>query len=103
MASPSAMPTQEGFLTIILIAIVLNLLLAVGLLAGPWIRRRWRNADDAPDAPDAPDAQRLSDRPLLVLWGPAAAAEAGRSEERQPTCGAGAGLCRSGRRSCRWS
>jgi diguanylate cyclase (GGDEF)-like protein len=47
---PSAMPTQEGFLTIILIAIVLNLLLAVGLLAGPWIRRRWRNADDTPDA-----------------------------------------------------
>jgi len=44
------MPTQEGFLTIILIAIVLNLLLAVGLLAGPWIRRRWRNADDTPDA-----------------------------------------------------
>ena len=44
------MPTQEGFLTIILIAIVLNLLLAVGLLAGPWIRRRWRDADDAPDA-----------------------------------------------------
>jgi diguanylate cyclase (GGDEF)-like protein len=43
------MPTQEGFLTIILIAIVLNLLLAVGLLAGPWIRRRWRNVDDAPD------------------------------------------------------
>lgn len=44
------MPTQEGFLTIILIAIVLNLLLAVGLLAGPWIRRRWRDRDDAPDA-----------------------------------------------------
>jgi len=44
------MPTQEGFLTIILIAIVLNLLLAVGLLAGPWMRRRWRNADDTPDA-----------------------------------------------------
>jgi diguanylate cyclase (GGDEF)-like protein len=47
---PSAMPTQEGFLTIILIAIVLNLLLAVGLLAGPLIRRRWRDKDDAPDA-----------------------------------------------------
>ena len=44
------MPTQEGFLTIILIAIVLNLLLAVGLLAGPWVRRKWRNADEAPDA-----------------------------------------------------
>ncbi len=53
------MPTQEGFLTIILIAIVLNLLLAVGLLAGPWIRRRWRNADDAPDAPDADGSRRV--------------------------------------------
>jgi diguanylate cyclase (GGDEF)-like protein len=43
------MPTQEGFLTIILIAIVLNLLLAVGLLAGPWIRRRLRGVGDVPD------------------------------------------------------
>jgi diguanylate cyclase (GGDEF)-like protein len=40
------MPTQEGFLTIILVAIVLNLVLAVGLLAGPWIRHRRRHDED---------------------------------------------------------
>ena len=44
------MPTQEGFLTIILAAIVFNLLLAVGLLVYPWIRRRLRRADDLTDA-----------------------------------------------------
>lgn len=44
------MPTQEGFLTIILVAIVFNLLLAIGLLAGPWIRRRRHAADEVPDA-----------------------------------------------------
>jgi diguanylate cyclase (GGDEF)-like protein len=44
------MPTQEGFLTIILVAIVLNLLLAIGLLAGPWVLRRRRVADDVVDA-----------------------------------------------------
>jgi diguanylate cyclase (GGDEF)-like protein len=44
------MPTQEGFLTIILAAIVFNLLLAIGLLVGPPIRRRLRKADDLSDA-----------------------------------------------------
>ena len=43
------MPTQEGFLTIILAAIVFNLLLAIGLLIGPLIRRRLRK-DDLTDA-----------------------------------------------------
>jgi diguanylate cyclase (GGDEF)-like protein len=44
------MPTQEGFLTIILAAIVFNLLLAIGLLVGPVIRRRLRKDDDLTDA-----------------------------------------------------
>jgi diguanylate cyclase (GGDEF)-like protein len=41
------MPTQEGILTVILVAIVANLLVAVGLLVGPRIRRRRVDRDES--------------------------------------------------------
>ena len=41
------MPTQEGILTVILVAIVANLLVAIGLLVGPRIRRRRMDRDES--------------------------------------------------------
>jgi diguanylate cyclase (GGDEF)-like protein len=41
------MPTQEGILTVILVAIVANLLVAVGLLVGPRLRRRRMDRDES--------------------------------------------------------
>ena len=65
------MPTQEGFLTVILAAIVANLLLAVGLLAYPWIQRRRHRA---PDIDDAETSRRVLLR--AHLFGSAEGAEA---------------------------
>jgi diguanylate cyclase (GGDEF)-like protein len=72
------MPTQEGFLTIILAAIVFNLLLAIGLLVGPVIRRRLRK-DDLTDA-------EVSRRVLLRahLFGAGAEPEAPSEDEPEP-------------------
>jgi diguanylate cyclase (GGDEF)-like protein len=74
------MPTQEGFLTIILAAIVFNLLLAIGLLVGPLIRRRLRKADDFTDA-------EVSRRVLLRahLFGAAADPEVPSADEPDPS------------------
>jgi diguanylate cyclase (GGDEF)-like protein len=73
------MPTQEGFLTIILAAIVFNLLLAIGLLVGPVIRRRLRKPDDLTDA-------EVSRRVLLRahLFGAGAEPEMPSADEPEP-------------------
>jgi diguanylate cyclase (GGDEF)-like protein len=73
------MPTQEGFLTIILAAIVFNLLLAIGLLVGPLIHRRLRKVDHT-------DAE-VSRRVLLRahLFGAGADAEVPSADEPDPS------------------
>ncbi len=78
------MPTQEGFLTIILAAIVFNLLLAIGLLVGPLIRRRLHK-DDLTDA-------EVSRRVLLRahLFGAGAEPEVRAADEPDPSNAAAA-------------
>ena len=41
------MPTQEAFLTVILVAIVINLIVAIGLLVGPRFRGRRHDRDES--------------------------------------------------------